>query len=277
MSNTFKSFAKINLFLNTLSRFNNGYHQLESIVSRIDLYDEIEIKHGSDTSISFDGPFGSEIERDNNISKLFRYLINKNYLSEQSFSIHIKKNIPVGSGLGGGSSNIAEIIKYLININLLNKSKSIEIARDLGSDVEFFLEEDSALISGKGEVDQRLKIESKDNILILFPKIPNSTEEIFQNHDELSIKKFTFNKNISFREILKSTSNVLEKTALSFNQEMSYVKDFLNKDNNCKFERMTGTGSAYFGIYQDKSMADEAIIKISREYPNWWTHLTKII
>ena len=121
------------------------------MLSRIDLYDEIRIKDESSFSISYNGPFGDQVGSNDHISKLFNYLIDKNYLKQKSFAIHVVKNIPVGSGLGGGSSNVAEIIKYLIRSNLLDNSSSTEIARDLGSDIEFFIDEGSALISEKRE------------------------------------------------------------------------------------------------------------------------------
>ena len=277
MLNNLKSYAKINLYLNIISKLNDGYHELDSIITRIDLYDEIEIIKESKFSITFDGPYGSKINKDNNINRLFNYLIDMNYLSKPSFAINITKNIPIGSGLGGGSSNIAEIIKYLIKINLLDKSKSCEIARSLGSDIEFFLEDYSAMISGRGEVIQRLKIMSNEDILIVFPNIQNSTKDIFCNHSKISGKKLIHEDIINLNKILSSTSNDLESTALTMNTEMYHVKEFLTNDKNCKFERMTGSGSAYFGVYEDNHEANEAILRISKEHPNWWTYLTKII
>ena len=277
MLNTIKSYAKINLFLNVVDKLDTGFHELNSVLSRIDLYDEIRIKDESSFSISYNGPFGDQVGSNDHISKLFNYLIDKNYLKQKSFAIHVVKNIPVGSGLGGGSSNVAEIIKYLIRSNLLDNSSSTEIARDLGSDIEFFIDEGSALISGKGNVDQRLKINSDKHFLIVFPNVQNSTKEIFNKHSNLSGEKFSYNKDTNLDGILKGTSNELEKTALLANQEMTKVREYLDNDINCKYERMTGSGSAYFAVYEDKQKAEEAIQRISEEHPNWWTYLTRLI
>ena len=277
MLNTIKSYAKINLFLNVVNKLDTGFHELNSVLSRIDLYDEIRIKDESSFSISYNGPFGDQVGSNDHISKLFNYLIDKNYLKQKSFAIHVVKNIPVGSGLGGGSSNVAEIIKYLIRSNLLDNSSSTEIARDLGSDIEFFIDEGSALISGKGNVDQRLKINSDKHFLIVFPNVQNSTKEIFNKHSNLSGEKFSYNKDTNLDGILKGTSNELEKTALLANQEMKKIREYLDNDINCKYERMTGSGSAYFAVYEDKQKAEEAIQRISEEHPNWWTYLTRLI
>jgi len=275
--NIIKSYAKINLFLYVVNKLDAGFHELNSVLSRIDLYDEIRIKDDSSFSISYNGPYGDQVGSDDNVTKLFNYLIDKNYLKQKSFAIHVVKNIPVGSGLGGGSSNVAEIIKYLIRSDLLDNLISTEIARDLGSDIEFFIGEGSALISGKGNVDRRLKINSDKHFLIVFPNIQNSTKEIFNKHSNLSGEKFSYNNDINLDEILKGTSNELEKTALVANQEMTKVREYLDNDINCKYERMTGSGSAYFAVYEDKQKAEEAIQRISEEHPNWWTYLTRLI
>ncbi len=277
MLNIIKSYAKINLFLYVVNKFDTGFHELNSVLSRIDLYDEIRIKDDSSFSISYNGPYGDQVGSDDNVTKLFNYLIDKNYLKHKSFAIHVVKNIPVGSGLGGGSSNVAEIIKYLIRSDLLDNLISTEIARDLGSDIEFFIGEGSALISGKGNVDRRLKINSDKHFLIVFPNIQNSTKEIFNKHSNLSGEKFSYNNDINLDGILKGTSNELEKTALVANQEMTKVREYLDNDINCKYERMTGSGSAYFAVYEDKQKAEEAIQRISEEHPNWWTYLTRLI
>ena len=277
MLNIIKSYAKINLFLYVVNKLDAGFHELNSVLSRIDLYDEIRIKDDSSFSISYNGPYGDQVGSDDNVTKLFNYLIDKNYLKQKSFAIHVVKNIPVGSGLGGGSSNVAEIIKYLIRSDLLDNLISTEIARDLGSDIEFFIGEGSALISGKGNVDRRLKINSDKHFLIVFPNIQNSTKEIFNKHSNLSGEKFSYNNDINLDGILKGTSNELEKTALVANQEMTKVREYLDNDINCKYERMTGSGSAYFAVYEDKQKAEEAIQRISEEHPNWWTYLTRLI
>ena len=277
MLNIIKSYAKINLFLYVVNKLDAGFHELNSVLSRIDLYDEIRIKDDSSFSISYNGPYGDQVGSDDNVTKLFNYLIDKNYLKQKSFAIHVVKNIPVGSGLGGGSSNVAEIIKYLIRSDLLDNLISTEIARDLGSDIEFFIGEGSALISGKGNVDRRLKINSDKHFLIVFPNIQNSTKEIFNKHSNLSGEKFSYNNDINLDGILKGTSNELEKTALLANQEMIKVREYLDNDINCKYERMTGSGSAYFAVYEDKQKAEEAIQRISEEHPNWWTYLTRLI
>ena len=101
-----KSPAKINLFLDVLSKDNDGFHNIKSILTLIDLHDEIIIKDSESLDINFSGEFSNEINQ-NNIQILFDFLIKKNFIKSGKYSINIRKNIPVGAGLGGGSSNIA--------------------------------------------------------------------------------------------------------------------------------------------------------------------------
>ena len=104
-----KSPAKINLFLDVLSKENDGFHNIKSILTLIDLHDEIIIKESASLNINFSGEFSNEINQ-NNIQILFDFLIKKNFIKSDKYSINITKNIPVGAGLGGGSSNIAAIL-----------------------------------------------------------------------------------------------------------------------------------------------------------------------
>ena len=133
-----KSPAKINLFLDVLSKDNDGFHNIKSILTLIDLHDEIIIKDSESLDINFLGEFSNEINQ-NNIQILFDFLIKKNFIKSGKYSINIRKNIPVGAGLGGGASNIAAILNSLCSKKIIKYNEAINIARELGSDIEFFL------------------------------------------------------------------------------------------------------------------------------------------
>ena len=129
--------AKVNLFLNILSRDDQGYHDINSIFTHIDLNDEITISESDKFNINFLGEFSKYIKH-NNIEILFNFLIKKNLIKSDRYSIRITKNIPVGSGLGGGSSNIATVLNFLKSRKLLRDDEAIYVAKKLGSDIEFF-------------------------------------------------------------------------------------------------------------------------------------------
>jgi len=273
-----KSFAKINLFLEVIGKYENNFHIINSIVSRIDLFDEIEIKESEELAVSFKGPFSSLIEN-NNINYLFQILKEECFLSHAGFTVTVHKNIPVGSGLGGGSSNVAVILNYLENRNYINKEKKILISRKLGSDIEFFLDNDPALLSGRGEVNSRIKILSNKFILLVYPQKFLSTKEVYSKCQIIN-KKSVFNlvkKYLSLEEIMINTSNSLEESAINICKEINEIKNIFLADEQSQYARMSGSGSSYYGIYESEKDAKNAEKDLLNQYPDWWTCVTRLI
>ena len=273
-----RSFAKINLFLEVIGKYENNFHIINSIVSRIDLFDEIEIKESEELAVSFKGPFSSLIEN-NNINYLFQILKEECFLSHAGFTVTVHKNIPVGSGLGGGSSNVAVILNYLENRNYINKEKKILISRKLGSDIEFFLDNDPALLSGRGEVNSRIKILSNKFILLVYPQKFLSTKEVYSKCQIIN-KKSVFNlakKYLSLEEIMINTSNSLEESAIDICKEINEIKNIFLADKQSQYARMSGSGSSYYGIYESEKDAKNAEKDLLNQYPDWWTCVTKLI
>ena len=274
---TLQSYAKINLFLEVIKKLKNGYHDLSSIITRISISDKIKIYIADDFSVKFIGPFCSQVSQESNIHTLFQFLLDNNFINHSNYAILIDKQIPVGSGLGGGSSNVAEILKYLMSEGALSKSQCLLAAKELGSDIEFFLEEGSALITGAGSVKRRINLFSDKIFLIIYPQILMSTKIIFEQHNILSKSNFLYEGQTQISDILQDTSNDLEKTAITLHQETGMVKQFLENDEHCEFARMTGSGSAFFGCYDDEALANDAASKIKKLYPKWWTCLARTI
>ena len=113
-----KSYAKINLSLNVISRLSSRYHKIESLITFVELFDEIKIRiiNKKKHKISFSGKFAKGIGKKNIIYKMLILLEERKLIKNKKFEINIKKNIPPKSGMGGGSMNAATILKYLIII-----------------------------------------------------------------------------------------------------------------------------------------------------------------
>ena len=128
-----KSYCKINLSLKVIKKLSNGYHNIVSLITFCGLYDVISIANIKDSKdkISFSGKFKNGINNNfNTVTKVLTLLRKNNLLKNQSFKINIKKNIPHGSGLGGGSSNAANLLNYF---NKKMKSRTVKkLARKLG-------------------------------------------------------------------------------------------------------------------------------------------------
>ena len=274
-----KSFAKINLFLEVIGKYENNFHIINSIVSRINLYDEISIKKNKELIISFKGQFGPLVEN-NNIHLLFETLIQEKLIDDAGFIIEIDKNIPVGAGLGGGSSNVATILNFLEENDYIKKEEKLLISRKIGSDIEFFLEENSALLSGKGEVESRFTIPTNAFVLLIYPQRMLSTKDVY-SQSQIIYKKSIFKINESnqllFDEIMSNTSNSLEESAMKICKEIREIKNILISDKECQYPRMSGSGSCYFGIYKSEKDAKNAEKDLLNQYSDWWTCVTKLI
>lgn len=274
-----KSFAKINLFLEVIGKYENNFHIINSIASRIDLYDEISIKESDKFAVLFKGQFGSLVKNDN-INLLFETLIQEKHINRPGFIIEVNKSIPIGSGLGGGSSNVATILNYLENKGYISKESKLLISRKIGSDIEFFLEENPALLSGKGEVESRLIIPSNEFILLVYPQKILSTKDVYLKNriiDKKSIFNINSNTELPLHEIMPNTTNSLEESAIEICKEIREIKDAFISDKQCKYARMSGSGSCYFGIYEREKDAKNTEKDLLKQHSDWWTCVTKII
>ena len=163
----FKSPAKMNLYLRILDKRNDGFHNLDSSFQLIDLFDQIEITNIDTNEIEIEcNP--NIIKTKNNIVYTAVNILRERYKIDKGIRIKIKKNIPIGAGLGGGSSNAATV---LIALNQIWDLKIqihdlMKIGRALGADVPFFINGENALVSGIGDVLTKKESDKAKYILI---------------------------------------------------------------------------------------------------------------
>ena len=164
-----KSFCKINLSLKIIKKLKNGYHNISSLVTFCDLHDMILISkiNSEKDKITFSGKFQNGINKKNNtITKMLNLLRKENLIKDQSFKINIKKNIPHGSGLGGGTSNASNLLNFLNHkMKLkLKKNEIIGLARKVGFDAPIALEKKNTFITGNKA--KMIRINKKFNFKI---------------------------------------------------------------------------------------------------------------
>ena len=279
-----KSYCKINLSLKVLKRLNSGYHNITSLITFCNLHDEIAISKikGFKDKISFSGKFSSGIDKEKNtVTKVLKLLRNRKLLNNQNFKINIKKNIPHGSGLGGGSSNAADILKYL-NLKMklkFNKNKLIKLARQIGFDVPVCLEKKNTYLTGNKNKILRLNQKFELNLLIVYPNLICQTKKIYtENKKFTSIKQTSVfkikNKN-KIIDFLKQENNDLEKTVVKFYPKVKEIIDSIKVQNGCYFSRITGSGSACIGIFSNKETANYARKIMKLKYPKYWFGVSK--
>jgi|TARA_B110000438_G_C15808558_1_gene648559 4-diphosphocytidyl-2-C-methyl-D-erythritol kinase len=281
-----KSYCKINLSLKILKKISGGYHSIASLITFCDLHDIISISRINKLKdeISFSGKFQKGInKRSNTITKVLNLLRNTKLLKNKTFKINIQKNIPHGSGLGGGSSNAAYLLNYF-NSRLrlkLSKNKINKIANQIGFDTPINLKKKNTFLTGKKGEIIRLKKNFKLNIVIVYPNFICSTGEIYRKNTVNNLSKPQpipyIKNNKKLIDYLKNEKNDLEKTVIKIFPKVKEVINYIKSQKGCCFSRITGSGSACIGIFSSKNNAIYAQKLIKLKYPNYWCVVSKTI
>jgi len=236
----FKAPAKINLFLRVTGVRDDGFHELQSVFQLIDLYDDIYIKIRTDTQINFINESNKIIQQDDIGLKAAKLILKDKKLG---VDIYLKKNIPIGAGLGGGSSDAATILMAINALAHLNYTKIelMEIGLRLGADVPFFIFGENAWVEGIGE--SLSKIDIPESVYYLcYPSFPISTESIFKSF-KLTKVPITLKITTYFSDKLELQTNDLEYI---ITKKYIKMKELLNWMNNFGFAKISGTGSSVF-------------------------------
>ena len=279
-----KSYCKINLSLRVIKKLNNNYHNIISLITFCDLHDVISISKtkSSKDKISFSGKFKKGInKKSNTVTKILNLLRRAKLLENQTFKINIRKNIPHGSGLGGGSSNAADLLNYF-NSKMklkLSKKKIKQLANQIGFDVPINLERQNTLLTGKKDEILRLNQKFKLNLLIVYPNLICSTKRIYEKNKKISLSTpqsfFCIKNNKKLINLLKNENNDLEEAVIKIYPKVKKIIDYIKSIKGCYFSRITGSGSACIGIFSNMKNAIYARKLIKLKYPNYWCVVSK--
>ena len=275
-----KSYAKINLSLNVLGKLKSKLHKIESFISFIDLHDIIYIKKINKKlhSIKFYGKFSKNISKKNTVTKLLKFLDDKNLLKGEKYFFKIKKNIPQKSGMGGGSMNAAFILRYFLKKKFfkLNYKQIINISNYIGSDVITGFGNKNKILKSNGRLEN-VNVNLRLHLLIAKPLFGCSTKLIYSYVDKyskpsLSIKRTNFELNnlINFK-------NDLEKIAIKKYPILYKLKKSLENLPKVQFVRMTGSGSVFVAYFVSKNDVLEASKIFRKKYKNYWSIISKTI
>lgn len=238
---TEKAYAKLNLTLEVIGKKNN-YHQLESIIIPINIYDTLKFVESTKDEV-----ISNVYIKDNNIYKALK-LFKETFKITSNVKIILDKKIPIGYGLGGSSADISATLRGLNAFFNLNKSlKDLEeIALKLGSDTLFCLYQKRALITGRGEFITFKEKKEKDNYLLILPSVSLLTKDVFSafNFENNYIDFKTAFNNDDYNFINTNAKNDLFKPALRLNNNLKQLYKILNK-NKIK-TNLTGSGPALF-------------------------------
>jgi len=250
--------AKLNLTLEVLSKKDNGMHEIKSHFQLIDLCDEMCIEKSEVRQSSINTNASINIENKKNLVYKAIEVISHHVKQDIFCDITIKKNIPIGGGLGGGSSNAAAAligINYLYSLEL-DVAELMKIGLKLGADVPFFILGKNAIASGVGEKLTEIDSET-NNFLVISPSIHSSTREMFQIWDELDDKKML--------QLFKNDENPFLHIFLEKHAELKPIFKELMIEAPFK---LSGTGSTIFCAVEN----DEKIKKTLKKIPSKWRH-----
>jgi 4-diphosphocytidyl-2-C-methyl-D-erythritol kinase len=263
--------AKINLSLKILGRRNDGFHELDTLIVPISLYDEIRIDKGQH-GIKFRCDDPSVPQDDDNLAVRAAEAFFETTKIESAISIELKKKIPHGAGLGGGSSDAASVLLALNELFEAKLSRKVlaEMAEAIGSDVPFFLFQSAALCKGHGEMVSPVKLNRQFSILLLKPAFAVSTAWAYsrwQNSREVPGIRYEAQE---FAE--QAFVNDLERPVFEKFVFLAHLKMWLLSQPEVSAALMSGSGSTMFAVMRANTDADSVAKRAKGTLdPELWT------
>ena len=273
--------AKINLFLHVGAHRADGYHELESLVVFADIGDELVFEPANDLRLEIGGPFAPALanEPDNLVLRAARALAAFAKI-EPKARIALTKNLPVASGIGGGSADAAAALHGLTRLWKLDIAPDAlqRIAVSLGADVPACLHGGALRVEGIGERLTPLPGLPVLDAVLVNPCIAVSTAEVFRR---LEIRSADVPRAVprdwnTLIRVLEHVQNDLEEPACAIAPIIREVISELCADPLALIVRMSGSGATCFALYGDADCANAAAQTIVRAYPNWWVRAAKL-
>lgn len=292
MSTIYHAAAKINLMLHVTDRYDNGYHHLQSIFVFASCSDEVSVSPDSELKLTVDGPFTHQLPADSSQNLIIKAI---NWLGDYqgvalTGAIHLRKNLPIASGIGGGSSDAAAAIAAFLpkDITSQKKREIIKASGVLGADVPICLAYQLGLgtafwLDGSGtEGDiKTLTLPSSLEIVLVNPGKSVLTSEIFKSlkrpySDPLEAPGSFITKE-GLLEFLSKQRNDFEDPLQTLVPSTNDVLEAISSSKSNLLARVSGSGATCFGLYSDKTDAATAAQKIQERHPDWWVNAASLV
>jgi 4-diphosphocytidyl-2-C-methyl-D-erythritol kinase len=277
--------AKINLFLHVGDRRSDGYHALESLIVFAETSDSLEFTLSSKLTLNITGPFGKALSRDhdNLVLKAARALQARYPHEGQGANIALEKNLPLASGLGGGSADAAATLRALNGLWHLDLSESelLDIAAEISSDVPACLLSSPCWMEGRGERVTKLSAMPPFELVLVNPGVAVPTGPVFNALNARSgvgaigppPPLASVWELVAY---LADAGNDLEAPASRFAPVIEDVLGALGHEPACVLAQMSGSGATCFGLFDGPVYAAGAAERIAQEHPHWWVRSTRI-
>jgi 4-diphosphocytidyl-2-C-methyl-D-erythritol kinase len=269
-----KTPAKINIGLNITGKRADGYHNIETIFYPVSLFDIITIEKSETTSIQSNNT-QLAAEENNSIKKALS-LIEIETGKKLNVKIYLEKNIPIGAGMGGGSSDGAAALTALNNLFNLNldEKRLRELALQIGSDAPYFINPVPSIAKSRGEELREINFNIPYPVLIINPGIHISTKWAYDNlcagMNKKSINEIKDWENVDWGNLKSILTNDFERVVFPKFPEIESIKNQLY-NLGAIFALMTGSGSTVYGIFKDIEAAEKAKEKFPEKYFSFLT------
>lgn len=263
--------AKINLALAIKFKRADGFHEIESIIQEIEFGDDLFLEQADSLTFETDSA-QLNAETDNLCLKAARLLIQRCKIP--GLHIRLIKKIPLGAGLGGGSSDAAAVLRGLNIMYGLNLSDADlrTLAAKIGSDIPFFIKGGSAYIQGRGEKVTSVKLDTAYTVLLLHPDVYINTGWAYANLKMGLTKDFKETKfigfefqNLSVDKFRDKFQNDFEKSVFNAYPRLAESKDLLYH-SGADFAGMSGSGSTIYGLFHDTIKAESVYRELKTRY-----------
>lgn len=276
--------AKLNLFLHIIGKRPDGYHLLESLTFFTEFGDHLEFTPSTNLTLHITGPMATGLQSDQSENLILRAakLLQSHAKITNGATITLQKNIPIGAGLGGGSSDAAATLLALNQFwNLsLSTDNLIHLAAQLGSDIPACVLNTPAWVAGTGEQVQPIAFPQGGWLLLLNPNQPLLTADVFRGFHTAFDAALVPPSDCSTLQDLatwaRAQHNSLEAPAIAIMPEISELLSALATTEHCMLHRMSGSGATCFGLYETQEHATAAYKYVTSHYPNWWAITTPI-
>lgn len=270
--------AKINLFLHITGKREDGFHLLQSLMVFVDVGDELTFAPYDGLFLDIDGPFAADLNvapHDNLIYKA-ALLLAEEYRVPAKARIALRKNLPVASGVGGGSSDAATALRGLVKLWGLpvEDSRLQKIAQMLGADVPACLAHKPVWAEGIGEKMTWMPHLPQLHMVLVNPLIATPTPEVFRRFGARFSPQLQYSgRRKSMQEWIADLSryrNDLSDAALTVTPQITDVLAAIAATPMCHFARLSGSGATCFGVYDSPQGVAAAVNKLRAAHPDWW-------
>jgi len=261
--------AKLNLFLYITGKRNDGYHEILTLMQKVSLYDKINlsVEEGEEIRVSANEDIPTNGQ--NTVYIATDVFFKQKKIKRRGVKIIIEKHIHTQAGMGGASSDAACVLKLLNKVlPSYTEVELLELSKQVGSDVPFFMVDGSGIASGKGDIVKKVEIIDPLYYIVVKPDFGISTSWAYSQLKTLTKSELLFMCDLAIytkNDIIRCLQNDLEKVVELYRPEIKMIKERL-LDNGAKAAAMTGSGSCVFGVFYEEQEAEKAFIKMTNEY-----------